>query len=298
METRKFIGNAIQINEALQELVAEIDRLSQPGGTIKLAGIETGFGDLDDRISGLRPGSLTVIASRPALGKTTLALNIASHIAFKVGQPVLIYSLGRSNFMLANALVSHVGKIESWKLRTGQLDEKDRILLNATLSSIKDAPLYIDEASGLSVEEIVNKTSDFILKHGHVGLIVIDDLQAIIPIDNPMNDYSKVMSTLNKLARETDTAIILTSQLNRKLETRRNKRPRICDLPAHSIEQYADLLMFLYRDEVYDPDSDDRGLAEVIIGRNRYGPLGPLLLGSNQLNCCSFTERTTSLPNA
>jgi replicative DNA helicase len=282
-----------QISEALQELVDDLGQREAADGPQIFAGIETGFSDLDSITSGMRTGSLIVIASRPAIGKTTLALNIASHVALNAKLPVLMFSLELSEIALASRLVSQVGKIEMQKLLTGDLDETDRKNFDTAMGKLKDAPLYVDETSALTVDEIIFSTRDFIAKNGRLGLIIIDYLQLMEPIssgDGGTENYEEVMSSLKTLARETGTPIILLSQLNRKLEMRRNKRPRMSDLFARAIGQYADLLMFLYRDECYCADSEFKGIMEITVGRHRYGSVGMIYLGVSKLKFGEFSN--------
>lgn len=275
-----------QISEALQGLV----RGKSTNDSIKLPRFETGFSDLDRCISGMRTGSLIVIASRPLMGKSTFSLNIAAHVALNLNLPVLMFSMELSAMAIASKLVSQIGKIEMVKLHTGCLDEINRKNLDAALKKLKDTPLFIDETTSLTVEEIIAKSRDVIAQKGRLGLIVIDSIQLMEHIssedtedNNITQDYEKVMSLLKAMAREIDTPIIVLSQLSRKLEKRRNKRPRISDLPAHAIGQYADLLILLYRDECCDPNSEFKGIAEITIGRHRYGSVGMALLGSMKL---------------
>lgn len=282
-----------QISEALEELIDEINRRKSTNDSLKLTGIETGFTELDCHTSGMRPGSLIVIASRPSMGKSTFALNIACHIALNAKLPVLMFSMELSAIAIASKLVSQIAKIEMSKLRAGNLDKTDQQSLDVAKKTLKDVALIVDETTALKTEEIIAKSRDIISQNGRLGLIVIDHLQLIAPInsqDSINNSYEEVMSALKTLARETNTPVVLLSQLNRKLEQRRNKRPRISDLPARVIGQYADLLMFLYRDECYNSDSQDKGMAEVIIARHRYGSVGMLALGTMQLQFSKFTN--------
>jgi len=288
MNTVKLIG------EALKELGEDLGRRnSVDNGFNKMAGIETGFTDLDRVTSGMRPGSLIVIASRPSMGKTTFALNIASHVSVNSKLPVLMFSMDHSSIGIASRLASQIGEIEMYKLRTGEMDESDKVKLNFAFEKLMDAPLYIDETPAQSIHEIINKSREVISNNGRLGLIVIDNLQLMMFMneeDNKPEEVTNVMSSLNSLARETDTPIIILSQLNQKLEMRRNKRPRISDLPDRMIGQYSDLLMFLYRDEVYEPDSQSQGTAEIIIGRHRYGSIGMIALGSVKLKFGEFSN--------
>ena len=292
------IDNALEnapqrIKGALQDMVADMNRRQASADPHKVLGIRTGFADLDQIISGIRPGSLIVIASSPSMGKSTLALNIASHVALNVELPVLMFNMQMSAMAVATKLTSQIGNIETAQFRTGNLDENDIQHLGAAIQKLEGAPFFVDETPSLTIEEIISRTHDVIAQQGHLGLIVIDYLQLMAPIyadDNSVENHEFVMSLLRKMARETDTPIILLSQLNPKLEKRRNKRPRLSDLPVSTIGQYADLLMFLYRDECYDPKSEDMGKTELTIGRHRYGATGMIILGSTRLKFSEFSN--------
>lgn len=282
-----------QINEALQELIDDLARRNSTDYSLKFAGIETGFSDLDQHTSGMRPGSLIVIASRPSMGKSTFALNIAYHVTLKAQLPVLMFSMELSAISVASKLVSQIAKIEMARLRTGDMDEADLKNLDAAKKILQELPLIVDETTALTVEEIIAKSRSVISQSGRLGLIVIDYLQLmdIISSEGGANDsYETVLSALKTFARETDTPVILLSQLNRKLEKRRDKRPRMSDLPSRVIGQYSDLLMFIYRDECYIADSDHKGVAEIIICRHRYGSVGMLLLGTMRLKFSEFSN--------
>lgn len=289
-----FKNGPQRISDALQDMVADLDQRQDSDDPHKVIGIRTGFAELDQITSGMRPGSLIVIASRPSVGKSTLALNIASHVALNVKLPVLVFSMEMSAMAVATKLTSQIGNIETTQFRTGKLDENDRQHLDAALKKLEDAPFYVDDVPSLTVEDILSRTRDVIAQRGHLGLIVIDYLQLMDPIYSSYNrsvkDYEWVMSSLKEMARETNTPIILLSQLDRKMEKRRNKRPRLSDLPARTIGQYADLLMFLYRDECYDHESEDAGMAELTIGRHRYGATGMITLGSMGLKFSEFSN--------
>ncbi|MBI3481108.1 MAG: AAA family ATPase [Nitrosomonadales bacterium] len=288
-----FKNGPQRISDALQDMVADLNRRQASDDPHKVFGIRTGFADLDKITSGMRPGSLIVVASRPSIGKSTFALNIASHVALDVKLPVLMFSMEMSAMAVSTKLASQIGNIETTQFRTGKLDENDRQCLDAALEKLEDAPFYVDDVPSLTVEEVLSRTHDVITQQGHLGLIVIDYLQLMDPIysgDSSDEDYECVMSSLKKLARETNTPVILLSQLNRKMEKRRNKRPRLSDLPARAIGQYADLLMFLYRDECYDHESEDAGTAELTIGRHRYGATGMITLGSTRLKFSEFSN--------
>jgi replicative DNA helicase len=281
------------IKDALQELVDDLARKTNADGLSQLAGIGTGFSDLDHCISGIRPGSLVVIASRPSMGKTTLVMNIAAHVALNNKMPVLVFSMDLSAIAMASRLVSYIGKIETRRLRTGDIDKADQQNLDAALNKLKQAPLYIDETNALTVEEIIIRTRYVSRQWGGLGLIVIDYLQLIEPIgseENSAANYEETMHSLKALAREINTPIILLSQLSQELEMRKIKKPNMSDLPARVIGQYSDLLMFLYRDEVYSSESEDSGSADVIVTRNRFGSVGTIRLKTMNLRFSEFSN--------
>lgn len=288
----------LPISGALQELVDDMGRQVNSNGSRKFSGIETGFSDLDSCISGMRPGSLIVIASRPSMGKTTFAMNIASHVALNAKFPVLMFSMDLSSIAIAGRLASQIGGIETYKLRTGELDEADHKNLDGAIEKLRDNPFFIVDTPSLAVQEIIVQSQDFITHHGKPRLIIIDHLQLIETIGsvgNAVEAYEEVMATLKALARQTDIRVILLSNLSRKVDTRRNKRPRMSDFPARAIGQYADLLMFIYRDEVYDPDSSDKNTAEITIARHRYGSTGVITLGAMKLKLGEFSNHHMNL---
>lgn len=280
-----------RIRGALQDMIADINRRQASDDPNKMIGIRTGFADLDQITSGIRPGSLSVIASRPSMGKSTLALNIASHVALNFKLPVLMFNMQMSAIAVATKLISQIGCIETTQFGTGELAENDLQHLDAAFKKLEDAPFYVDETPSLTVEEVISRTHDIVAQRGRLSLIVIDYLQLMNPIyadENSVKNHEWVMSSLRKMARETDTPIILLSQLDPKLDKRRNKRPRLSDLPVSTIGQYADLLMFLYRDECYEPKSEDTGRMELTIGRHHYGATGMMILGSARLKFSEF----------
>jgi len=264
------------INEAISDLMEEFDvGLNHVGP----GSIPTGIVDLDKSSSVLRPGSLVVIAGRPALGKTSFALNVASHVALEQKLPTLVFSMDLSSVRVAARLVCQTGRIDLYDFRIGKLgvDDKERAI--AAMDNLKRAELYIDETPALRPNEICSRTQEIRDKHGRIGLVVIDYLQAIAPTragDHPVEDYRELMLALRRLAKDINAPVVVLSQLNRKLEKRKDKRPRLSDLPGESIFRHADVVLFLYRDELYDPDSLDKGITEIIVGRNRHGPTGTI----------------------
>jgi len=284
----------IKISEVLHEFVRDMALKRNPeDDSQKLAGIETGFDELDRMTSGLRRGSLIVIASRPSMGKTTLALNIASHMVLNSKLPALMFRLECSAIEMAMRLISQVGNIETQKLQTGVLDEFDHEAVNAAIVKMQGLPLYIDESPAQTVDEIISACHEVRARNGELGLVVIDDLQSIGATNREnrgAEGKEEVMSFLKTLALEVDAPVILLSQLEPHLEERAVKRPQISDLPERIIAQWSDLLLFLYRDQLYNPDSKDEGKVEVIIGRNRYGPIGTIILDAKKLCLGSFSN--------
>lgn len=266
------------ISDALADLMEEYDAAFT---RVEPVAALTGFTDLDQVTSGLKPGSLVVVASRPSLGKTSFALDVASHVALEQKLPVLIFSMDMSSMQIAARLACQTGRVDSYDFRVGLLAPDARERAAAAIEKLKDADLYIDETPALKVSDLVARTRKVFDTHGRLGLVVIDHLQAMPPLHSEVTStqaYNEVMFELRALAKEVDVPIVMLSRLNRKLEYRRNKRPILSDLPSEAILQNVDLLLFLYRDEVYDPESADKGMAEIIIGRNRHGAVGTIRL--------------------
>ena len=265
------------IAEALSGMMEEFNFSRDAARPFGRVGVCTGFDDLDNVISGLKPGSLVVIAGRPSLGKSCFALNIASHVALEQKLPTLIFSMDFSSMQVAARLVCQTGSIDIYDFRIGNMDADTRARAGVAIEKLKSADLYIDETPALKVSDICSRTQKVFDKHGQLGVVVIDYLQAMNPIyseGGSAKNYNAVMFALRQLAKEINAPIIVLSRLSRRLEKRKNKRPRLSDLPSEGIFQNADLMLFLYREEVYDPDTQDKGIAEVIIGRNRHGPVG------------------------
>lgn len=246
-----------------------------------ITGLATGFADFDRRTSGLQPGELIIIAGRPAMGKTLLAMNIAEYVAISSEKTALVFSMEMPGEALAMRMLSSLGRIEQHKLRTGALVKDDWERITHAVSWINKAKLVIDESPGLSPME-VRARSRRVAKEHPLGLIVVDYLQLMqVPerSDNRTAEISEISRSLKALAKELKVPVIALSQLNRSLEQRPNKRPVMSDLrESGAIEQDADLIAFIYRDEVYYEDSPDKGLAEIIIGKHRNGPIGTFRL--------------------
>lgn len=264
----------------LTKTVDKIDQLFQSDSAI--TGLSTGFNDLDNMTSGLQPGDLVIIAGRPSMGKTTFAMNIAEHGAIQTRKPVLAFSMEMPSESLAMRMMSSLGRIDQNKVRTGKLGDDDWPRLTSAVGLLAEAPFFIDDTPALSPSEVKARARRLTREHGQLGLIVIDYLQLMrVPgyKDNRVGEISEISRSLKALAKELNVPVIALSQLNRSLEQRPNKRPVMSDLrESGAIEQDADLIVFIYRDEVYHEDSPDKGQAEIIIGKQRNGPIGTVRL--------------------
>jgi replicative DNA helicase len=263
------------IRDLLTQAVDRIDTLFHLDNP--LTGVATGFTDLDEMTAGLQPSDLVIIAGRPSMGKTTFAMNIAEHAAIKDSRPVAVFSMEMPGEQLAMRLMSSLGRIDQTKVRTGKLDDDDWPRLTSAVSILSEAPLFIDDTPALSPTELRARARRLKREHD-LGLIVIDYLQLMqVPghKENRTGEISEISRSLKALAKELHVPVIALSQLNRSLEQRPNKRPVMSDLrESGAIEQDADVIIFIYRDEVYDEDSPDKGTAEIIIGKQRNGPIG------------------------
>ena len=242
----------------------------------------TGFADLDEKTSGLQPGDLVIIAGRPSMGKTALALNITEHVALNTKMPVAVFSMEMGASQLALRMIGSVGRLDQHKLRTGRLVQEDWDKLSAALGRLNDAPILIDETPALNAIEVRSRARRLAKTYGKLGLVVVDYLQlmqASTQGENRATEISEISRAMKSLAKELKVPVVALSQLNRSLEQRPNKRPVMSDLrESGAIEQDADVILFIYRDEVYNPDSQDKGTAEIIIGKQRNGPIGTVRL--------------------
>lgn len=263
---KTLLGTAVETIEALHENDSSI------------TGVSTGFMDLDNETSGLQPSDLIIVAGRPSMGKTTFAMNIAENVAVGSKLPVAVFSMEMPGESLAMRMMSSLGRIDQHKVRTGKLSEDEWPRLTSAVSLLNDAPLFIDDTAALSPIELRARSRRLMRENGQLGLIVIDYLQLMQSggnSDNRAGEISEISRGLKALAKELKVPVIALSQLNRNLEQRPNKRPVMSDLrESGSIEQDADLVVFIYRDEVYNPDSADKGKAEIIIAKHRNGPIG------------------------
>jgi len=273
-------GGFNSIKNLLAKAVDKIETLYEQDGDI--TGASTGFTDLDEKTSGLQPSDLIIVAGRPSMGKTTIAMNMAENVALKSGMPVAVFSMEMPGEALAMRMMSSLGRIDQHKVRTGKLDDDDWPRLTSAINLLAETKLFIDDTPALTPTEVRSRARRLTREHGQLGLIVLDYLQLMQSPssgDNRVQQISDISRGLKALAKELNVPVIALSQLNRNLEQRPNKRPVMSDLrESGAIEQDADLIIFVYRDEVYNEDSPDKGIAEVIIGKQRNGPLGTVRL--------------------
>ena len=262
----------------LTKVVERIDMLYNRDNPSDITGVPTGFTDLDKMTSGLQPGDLVIIAGRPSMGKTSLALNMAEHVALEAGLPVGIFSMEMGASQLVMRMLGSVGKLDQHKVRTGRLADEDWRKLTDAVGRLNEAPIHIDETAALNALELRARARRLHRQYGRLGLIVVDYIQLMSASsqgENRATEISEISRSLKALAKELSVPVIALSQLNRSLEQRPNKRPVMSDLrESGAIEQDADVILFIYRDEVYNPESAEKGTAEVIIGKQRNGPIG------------------------
>jgi len=271
----RVVDSTQEISELLKGAMDRLEETFARGDAI--TGTATGYHDLDDLLSGLQPATLNIVGSRPAMGKTAFALGMATHIAQTTARPVLVFSLEMGHAELTQRILSSEAKVDSTRLRSGRLQESDWAKIGRAIGRL-EVPLFLDDNPRVTVMEIRAKARRIKARHGGLALIVIDYLQLMTGNGNPENrqlEVSEISRNLKILARELDVPIVALSQLSRNLETRADKRPMLSDLrESGSLEQDADVVMFLYRDEVYNSESSDKGAAEVIIAKHRSGPIG------------------------
>jgi replicative DNA helicase len=270
------------IKELLPQVAERIDQLFQRDNPSDVTGIPTGYKDLDMMTSGLQPGDLIIIAGRPSMGKTSLALNICEYVSVDTGLPTAVFSMEMASTQLVSRLIGSVGKLNQHKMRTGQLDDNDWEKLSYALGQLNEAPIFIDEGSALNPYEVRARARRLHKQCGRLGLIVIDYLQLMGSggsTENRATEISEISRSLKALAKELNVPVIALSQLNRSVEQRPDKRPVMSDLrESGAIEQDADVIMFIYRDEVYNPETPDKGIAEIILAKQRNGPVGRVKL--------------------
>ena len=274
----------IDIKELLPKAAQRIDDLYQLDDPNGVTGVPTGYSDLDQKTAGLQPGDLIIIAGRPSMGKTSLALNIAEHVGMEVGLPVAIFSMEMGAAQLTMRLLGSVGKLDQHKMRIGQLEDEDWPKLTNALGVLNEAPIFIDEGSALNSYEVRARARRLHRQQGKLGLIVIDYIQLMSSAneqstENRATEVSEISRSLKALAKELNVPVVALSQLNRSVESRPDKRPMMSDLrESGAIEQDADVIMFIYRDEVYNPETAEKGVAEILLSKQRNGPTGTVKL--------------------
>lgn len=274
----------VNIQTLLPQVADRIDFLYQRENQGSVTGIPTGFDDLDERTSGFQPGDLIIVAGRPSMGKTAFSLNIAENVALDTKKAVAVFSMEMGATQLATRMIGSVGRLDQHRMRNGNLEDEDWVRLTTALGKLNDAPIFIDEGAGLSSFDVRARARRLHRQTGGLGLIVVDYLQLMAGIsgrasENRATEISEISRSLKSLAKELDVPVVALSQLNRSVEQRPDKRPVMSDLrESGAIEQDADLILFIYRDEVYNSDSEDKGTAEIIIAKQRNGPIGRIRL--------------------
>ncbi len=270
----------VEISKLLVQTTDKIDTLFHSKGAI--TGISTGFSDFDEMTSGLQAGDLVIIAGRPSMGKTTFAMNIAEYASLKQDKPALIFSMEMPGDSLTMRMMSSLGRIDQHRLRSGNLTDDDWPRITSAVGMLSQAKMYIDDTPALNPTEMRSRARRLARQYDGLSLIMIDYLQLMQTAgksENRTNEISEISRSLKGLAKEMNCPVLALSQLNRSLEQRHDRRPVMSDLrESGAIEQDADLIAFIYRDEVYNEDTPDKGIAEVIIGKQRNGPIGKVRL--------------------
>ena len=268
------------IEPLLTETVERIDMLYSRDNKNDIIGLATGFVDLDRMTSGLQPGELIIVAGRPSMGKTTLVMNMAEHVAISEKKAVAVFSMEMSGSQLAMRMIGSVGRVDQHELRTGTFKEDDWGRLVEAVGKLNEAQLYIDDTAGLNVLEVRSRARRLHRQCGGLSMVIIDYLQLMSGTsggreENRATEIAEISRSLKSLAKELKVPVVALSQLNRSVDSRQDKRPMMSDLrESGAIEQDADLILFIYRDEVYNPDSPRKGIAEIIIAKQRNGPVG------------------------
>lgn len=284
--SQKFLKNKfVSVSSVLTEAFERIDKIHKDKDKGALRGVPSGFRDLDNLTAGFQKSDLIILAARPSMGKTSFALNLAENAAIDEKIPVGIFSLEMSKDQLVDRLLSSQAGVDSWRLRTGNLTDDDFPKIGYAMGVLSEAPIFIDDSVGANVMEIRAKARRLQMEHG-LGLIIIDYLQLMEGRshggDNRVQEISEISRSLKGLARELEVPVIALSQLSRAVEHRDNKRPQLSDLrESGSIEQDADIVMFLYREDYYNPETDKKGITEVLLKKHRNGPIGGVELFFN-----------------
>jgi replicative DNA helicase len=289
---RRVSESMVKVSDALQETLDQLEALYDSTGDI--TGVPTGYTDLDHMLLGLQPSNLVVVAARPGAGKTSLALGAAANVAMEARKPVLFFSMEMGTLELTKRLLAGEARVDARRLQTGNIPESDWTRLSHAVGRLAEAPLFIDDNPHCTVMEMRAKARRTKARHGDLGLVVVDYLQLMTPMgkraENRQVEVAEISRGLKILARELDCPVMALSQLNRQLEYRADKRPMLADLrESGSLEQDSDVVVFIYRDDIYNPDSDQRGTAEIIVAKHRNGPTGTTRL--------AFVDRLTKFAN-
>jgi replicative DNA helicase len=276
---RRTGSGFVALRDVLGATIDRLDMLHQSQG--KLTGVSSGYADLDRMTAGLQPGDLIVVAGRPSMGKTTLALNIAENAAIGNGVPSAVFSMEMSREQLAFRMISSLGRVDQSHLRTGMFGDEDWARINSAIAQMKSAPIFIDDSGALTPTEVRARARRLKRERG-LGLVVVDYLQLMQVAgtkENRATEISEISRSLKALAKELAVPVIALSQLNRSVEQRTDKKPVMSDLrESGAIEQDADLIMLIYREEVYEPETPRKGIADIIIAKQRNGPTGEVHL--------------------
>jgi replicative DNA helicase len=269
----------IALKQVLPKTIDRLDMLSH--STSDITGISSGFGEMDKMTAGLQRGELIIVAGRPSMGKTTLAMNIAENAAIGSQVPTAIFSMEMSAEQLSFRMIGSIGRVNQSRLRTGKLTEQDWSRIDSAVSLMSSAPIFIDDSGALTPTEVRARARRLKREHG-LGLIVVDYLQLMQvtgTVENRATEISEISRSLKALSKELDVPVLALSQLNRSVEQRQDKKPVMSDLrESGAIEQDADLILFIYREEVYEPDTPRKGIADIIIAKQRNGPVGEFRL--------------------
>lgn len=271
--------NFVSITDLVIEVAEKIDDALSKEPRSEIAGIPTGFADIDSITSGLQRGEVIILAGRPSMGKTTFALNIAQNLAIGKNLPVAIFSMKLSSHQLAQQITSSVADIDRHKMLSGKIEENEWSRLSQAFGKIAEAPILIDDRCGLSCMDISVQLRKLQTHCGELGLVIIDRLQLMSSskesLVNQNSNTDEIIYSLKVLAKELDCPIVILSSINNEVESRTDKRPILNDLPTPN---FADTVFFLYREEIYDPNTVNKNMAEIIIARHRNGPLGRIRL--------------------
>jgi replicative DNA helicase len=277
---RRTGSGFVPIRDVLGATIDRLDMLHQNQG--QLTGVSTGYNDLDRMTAGLQPGDLIIVAGRPSMGKTTFALNIAENAAISANTPVAVFSMEMSREQLTMRMISSIGRVDQSHLRTGNFGDEDWARINSAIAQMKTAPIYIDDSGALTPTEVRARARRLKRERGGLGLIVVDYLQLMqVPgtKENRATEISEISRSLKALAKELQAPVIALSQLNRSVEQRTDKKPVMSDLrESGAIEQDADVIIMIYREEVYEPETPRKGIADIIVTKQRNGPTGEVHL--------------------